>query len=83
MFGEPNIYFSISPSLHPKGLVYFIHSNESVLISLCIQDGSLHKMYDIASLGYLEPPIIVGDNLVYLFGFTDSSSVVMYPLMIT
>ena len=82
VYGEPNPYFSISPSLHPGGLLYFIHSNESVLIALSTQDGLLHKWYEITSLPYFEPPIIVGDSMIYLFGFAESS-IVMYPLVIT
>lgn len=82
VYGEPNRYFSISPSLHPRGILYFIHSNESALIALSTQDGSFHKLYEIVPLPYLEPPIIVGDSMIYLFGFVDSS-IVMYPLVIT
>eukprot|EP00731_Ephydatia_muelleri_P034084 Em0047g3a len=76
VYGEPNPYFSISPSLHPGGLLYFIHSNESVLIALSTQDGLLHKWYEITSLPYFEPPIIVGDSMIYLFGFAESSIVI-------
>ena len=79
----PSLGSTPSPSLHPKGIVYFIYSNAtaSFITSLSTKDGSRIKEYSVVQLGYLEPPIIVGDSFMYLVGFL-GSAIQMYPLLL-
>lgn len=58
-----------SPSIHPAGYIYFIHNDDTKVITLSAKDGSLYKVYDIKQLGYLEPPILLGNQMMYLLGF--------------
>ena len=63
-----------SPSVHPGGYIYFIHNDDSKVVALSAKDGSLHKAYDIAEpLGFLEPPILLGNQMMYLIGFKGSA----------
>ena len=61
--------------------MYFFHSDGGALLALSTQDGLLHKRYEITPLSYYEPPLIVGNSMIYLFGFA-GNSIVMYPLII-
>ena len=59
-----------SPSVHPAGHIYFIHNDDTKVVALSAKDGSLHKVYDITEqLGFLEPPVLLGDQMMYLLGF--------------
>lgn len=68
-----------TPSIHPDGYVYYIHNNQTKVVVLSTKDGSLHKEYNVVELGYLEPPILLGREVMYLLGF-QGSSIVIYPV---
>ena len=66
----------LSPSIHPKGLLYFIDVSSTKLIALSTADGSLVKVYPIPEVvatdnGCIEPPILVGDEVVYVIKMQD------------
>lgn len=56
-----------SPSLHPKGYVYFIHSNKTVMFSLSTADGSVANIYkgSTNTSQFTYPPILVGEKFMY------------------
>ena len=78
----PNYGVLPSPSIHPKGYVFIIHYNHTIVLAFSTVDGSLYKSYDIPHLLYLEPPILVGDALMYLMGYSasESSDTVIYAM---
>ena len=70
IFGKEknNTCGSWSPSLHPKGFVYFIHSNKTVMYSLSTTDGSVASIYkgSTNTTQFTYPPILVGEKFFYV-----------------
>ena len=63
-----------SPSVHPAGHIYFIHNDDTRVVALSAKDGSLYKVYSLTEqLGFLEPPILLGNEMMYLLGFKGST----------
>ena len=80
-----DIQLKLSPSIHPKGLLYFIDASTTKLIALSTADGSLVKIYPIPELaatdnGCFEPPIIVGDEFVYVIKLQDLRQSFLYSI---
>ena len=81
IFGNATANSVTSPSLHPSGVLYFIHNNHTSLIALSTSTGDLVGSYNIENLGYLEPPILLGDSFIYLIGIFGNSIRVYSILM--
>ena len=78
-FGNSTLGSVTPPSIHPEGLVYFIHQNGTVVYCLATKDGSVSKTYVVPKLGYFEPPILVGSKFMYTVGF-EGSAVAIVPV---
>jgi hypothetical protein len=72
-FGNATANSVTSLSIHPHGIVYFIHNNHTMMAALSTSSGRLIRSYSIENLGYLEPPILLGDSFVYLVGLFGNS----------
>ena len=73
-----------SPSIHPNGYIYAIHNDCTKVIAVKSKDGSLYQVYNIPDpLGFFEPPILLGQEMMYLIGFVNTSvddSISIYPM---
>lgn len=76
-FGNSTLGSVTPPSIHPEGIVFFIHQNGTVVYCLATKDGSLSKSYGVPKLGYFEPPLLVGSKFMYIVGFQDSAVAIL------
>ena len=77
--GNATLNSVTSPAVHRSGFVFFIHNDHSTLYALSSSTGELLYTYRIPVLGYTEPPMLLGDAIIYLSGLSDNS-VCVYSL---
>lgn len=70
----PNYGILLPPAIHPKGYVFIIHYNHTTVLAFSTDDGSLYQSYEVPHLLYLEPPILLGNALMYLMGYTTAEN---------
>ena len=76
-FGNSSRGITVSPSIHPLGKIFFIHDNQKEVYQMDIDDGRNVKVYQVPELGYLEPPLLLGDVMMYIMGFNGSAITIL------
>ena len=81
VYGNEELPPHIPVSIHPDGTLYYVTINQSSILALSSQDGSLLKTYSSRSgISIDQPPILVGNDYMYIVGRTTYSTTVIYPI---
>lgn len=81
MYGYQELPQHIPTSIHPDGTLFYVHFNQSSVLALSSQDGSLIKSYSSkADVAINQPPILVGDKYMYIVGLAPHSTAYIYPM---
>ena len=82
VYGYQDLPSHLPVSIHPDGTVYYITINQTSILALSSQDGSLIKSYTgRKDVSIIQPPILVGNDYMYIVGIAPHSTAVLYPML--
>lgn len=80
LYGYEDLPQHLPVSIHPDGTIYYVTINQTSILALSSQDGSLIKSYTgRRDVSINQPPILVG-NYMYIVGVAPYTTAVLYPM---